>query len=76
MIPLDFFAPYPRLHVLLELLPFKGMAQTPMDFYLGRLTGETLGWELLAQTCWTLALILLADRMWARVRKRLETLGG
>jgi ABC-2 type transport system permease protein len=74
LLPLDFFDP--RVKAVLEMLPFKGMAQTPLNIYLGRYAGAQLGNELLMQTAWTVALLAACHWMWLRVRRRLVTLGG
>lgn len=74
LLPLEFF-PEP-VRVVFDLLPFKGMAWTPMNVYLGRLDLQTLQRELILQTVWTVALILSCDLMWRSVRRRLSVLGG
>jgi ABC-2 type transport system permease protein len=74
LLPLEFFSPH--IKAVLDVLPFKGMAQTPMDVYLGRYPQAVLYNELLFQTLWTILLLLACRWMWARVQRRLETLGG
>ncbi len=74
LLPLEFF-PAP-VRVVFEALPFKGMAHTPMQIYLGRVAGEQLFAVLLQQTLWTFALLVACEWMWARVRRRLSVLGG
>lgn len=74
LFPLSYLPPY--LERIFGMLPFKGMSYTPLQIYLGRITGEHLRDELIVQTLWTIALLWLCDFMWSRVRRRLETLGG
>jgi ABC-2 type transport system permease protein len=74
LLPFEFFPA--GLRVWFEWLPFKGIAYTPMMVYLGKLEGDKLWFELGLQTVWTIALLLLCDVMWNRVRKRLSLLGG
>jgi ABC-2 type transport system permease protein len=74
LLPLEFF-PGP-MRVVFEALPFKGMAHTPMNIYLGRLSGDALTAALLQQTLWTVGLLVMCEWMWRRVRRRLSILGG
>jgi len=74
LLPLEFF-PTP-VRVVLEMLPFKGMAHTPMSIYLGRVSGEQLWFAVAQQTLWTFALMVMCDLMWRHVRHRLSVLGG
>jgi len=74
LLPLEFFPPV--LRSIFEVLPFKDLAHTPMNVYLGRVNGEDLALLLGKQTLWTLALIVLCEIMWRRVRRRLAVLGG
>ncbi|HYF51432.1 MAG TPA: ABC-2 family transporter protein [Planctomycetota bacterium] len=74
LLPLEFF-PWP-LRQIFEALPFKDIAHTPMNIYLGRVAGPDLALLLGQQTLWTLALIALCEIMWRRVRRRLAILGG
>jgi ABC-2 type transport system permease protein len=74
LLPLNFFPP--PLKKFFALLPFKGLADTPMNVYLGRYPPEQLRFELVLQTVWTVVLLLLCSWMWKTVRKRLSILGG
>ncbi|HYG76794.1 MAG TPA: ABC-2 family transporter protein [Planctomycetota bacterium] len=74
LLPPQFFPE--AFRIVFELLPFKGMAYTPMSIYLGRFEQNTLAWELLLQTLWTIGLLLLCEWSWERVRRRLSVLGG
>ncbi len=74
LLPLTFF-PAPLQRVF-NLLPFKGLADTPMNIYLGRYPTDQLQRELILQTAWTIALLLLCSWMWNAVRRRLSILGG
>ncbi len=74
LFPLSYLPP--KLEQLFAWLPFAGMSYTPLQIYLGRVTGDGLRNELVKQTLWTIALLWLCDVMWSRVKRRLETLGG
>jgi len=74
LFPLNYLPPW--LQTIFQILPFKGMSYTPLQIYMGQLTGNQLASALAEQTVWTLALIGLCHFMWMRVRRRLETLGG
>jgi ABC-2 type transport system permease protein len=74
LLPFSFFPP--ALQRVFSLLPFKGLAETPMNIYLGRYTGEELRYELVLQTVWTGILLVLCSWMWRAVRRRLSILGG
>jgi ABC-2 type transport system permease protein len=74
LLPLDFFSP--PVKKIFDLLPFKGLAYTPMSIYLGRLHGTELQSELALQTAWTLGLLFGCSLMWRMVRRRLSVLGG
>ena len=74
LLPFSFF-PEPVRQVF-NVLPFKGLADTPMNIYLGRFQGDVLRRELILQTAWTIALMFLCHWMWRMVRRRLSILGG
>jgi ABC-2 type transport system permease protein len=74
LLPLDFF-PEP-VRIVFQALPFKDLAYTPMNIYLGRVNGDAMYSVLLQQTLWTFALIVCCEWMWRRVRRRLAVLGG
>jgi ABC-2 type transport system permease protein len=74
LLPFSFF-PEP-LKTIFEWLPFGGMAQVPLDIYLGRVETQNLAFELGKQTIWTILLVLACDWMWNSVRRRLSVLGG
>src|SRR5437764_636176 len=50
LLPLSFFPPSVRN--VFNVLPFKGLADTPMNIYLGRFQNDVLGRELMLQTAW------------------------
>ena len=76
LLPLEFFKPYPTVHAILEALPFKGLAHTPLSIYLGRWDQEKIHSELLLQFAWTVALLIMCECGWRAVRRRLCALGG
>lgn len=76
LLPMEFFNPYPVLRACFEILPFKGMAYTPMQIYLGRWNAEQLWGELALQAAWTVGLLVFCELAWRGVRRRLFVLGG
>lgn len=76
LLPLEFFNQWPLLRDAFALLPFKGIAYTPMKVYLGQWTPEETRGELLLQFAWTIALLVCCELAWRGVRRRLSVLGG
>jgi ABC-2 type transport system permease protein len=74
LLPLEFFPASVRQ--VLDWLPFKGMAYTPLQMYLGTLPPEQLAAELAFQFAWTVALLFACEWAWRAVRWRLCLLGG
>ena len=74
LLPLSFFqSPFREIF---GALPFKGLADTPMNIYLGRFNPDELRNELALQTAWTIGLLLMCGWMWRNVRRKLSILGG
>lgn len=74
LVPVGFF---PRwLAGIASATPFPAMVQTPIDIFVGRVSGAAIAWGLAAQAGW-LALLLLAGRvLFAAGARRLVVQGG
>jgi ABC-type uncharacterized transport system permease subunit len=62
--------------VILEILPFAGMAHYPLQIYIGRIRGEEILWALLVQALWGVALFYLGSRLWRDSTRRMTIQGG
>ncbi len=58
------------------VLPFQGMAYTPLSIYTGAIHGADIGWALLGQVIWAVALIGLTRLIWLRGFRRIVIQGG
>jgi len=74
LLPLEFFPP--TVKNIMDWLPFKGIAYTPLSIYLGRYSGDALWWELGLQCGWVVLLVLCCLLGWRLVRQYLSTHGG
>jgi ABC-2 type transport system permease protein len=73
-VPLVYF---PRwLRVVSDLLPFRGMMQTPADIFLGHLTGASAFTAFAVQTAWCAALILAGRAMVVAATRKVVVQGG
>jgi ABC-2 type transport system permease protein len=73
-VPLVYF---PRwLRVISDLLPFRGMMQTPADIFLGHLTGTNAFTALAVQTAWCAALVLAGRAMVVAATRKVVVQGG
>lgn len=73
-IPLPLCPPW--LRALLEILPFRGMIDTPFRLYVGHLSPAELPGLLAHQLVWTVALVLLGRHLLARAQRRMVVQGG
>ena len=64
------------LQVVFRALPFAGLVDTPLNFFIGALDPGQLPGQLLQQLFWTAALVLLGRRLLAGRMKRWVVLGG
>jgi ABC-2 type transport system permease protein len=64
------------LRTLLEILPFRGMIDTPFRLYVGNLPASALPLTLAHQFLWTIALVLLGRYLLARAQQRMVVQGG
>lgn len=74
LLPLAFFPPV--LQTALDYLPFKTIAHTPLQFYLGNYTFEHLPSALLNQLVWLALLGALSWWGWRRAMTKLTLQGG
>jgi ABC-2 type transport system permease protein len=74
IIPLTLFPEWLRRIVL--ILPFKGMAYTPLAIYVGEIEGSAIWTNILGQLAWGIGLVLLTRLLWLRARRRIEIQGG
>ena len=74
VIPLAFFPGW--VQSILAWLPFRAMADVPLNLYLGRYAGEEILWMLGFQVVWGLGLYLIGRWMWGSVVRRLTIQGG
>ncbi len=72
--PLRFFPDWFR--AICEATPFPAMVTTPVEVYLGLLTGPDLVWSLIRQAVWAAALIVVAQVVLSAGQRRLVIQGG
>lgn len=74
LLPLSF---YPRwLRDIMEYLPFKLIAATPLEIYLGKITGLELIQTLFMTFLWALFLFIMAEKLSRIAFKKLSIQGG
>jgi ABC-type uncharacterized transport system permease subunit len=64
------------LRVVLQLLPFQGMAFLPLSIFIGQTTGVDILVSLGIQLFWVIALAFLAALTWRRAQWKLVVQGG
>lgn len=74
IVPLRFFPP--ALAAIADVLPFAGLAQLPIDVYLGKLTLPELGAELAEQLAWLAILVAAGRWIMSRMVRRVVLAGG
>ena len=74
LIPISFFPAV--MQKVFEFLPFTAMTYVPVMIYLGKYSGEEVGWQLLKQAFWVVVLYLLGSFLWKKIEKRIVILGG
>ncbi len=74
LIPLSFFPEY--LEKIFRMLPFASINYTPIMIYLGKLSGQEMGYALGLQVLWILIFYAVGKIMWYLAIKRLTILGG
>ena len=61
---------------LCEMTPFPAMVSTPLQLFLGQLSGPQLAWAIAHQALWSIALVALAHLILNRGVRRLVIQGG
>lgn len=74
LMPVAFFPPWAE--GIMRLLPFASMVNTPVEVYLGVVSGPALAGALLIQVGWAIALVMLARTVLASGLRRLVIQGG
>lgn len=74
IVPLRFFPP--ALRAIADMLPFGGLAQVPIDVYLGKLAIPELGAALARQLAWLVLLVAAGRWILSRMVRRVVLAGG
>lgn len=74
LLPLSFFPLWAR--EILEVLPFRLIAATPLEIYLGKINGTNLIWVVLFTLFWGLSLFILSEIFSKMAFRRLSIQGG
>lgn len=74
IIPISLFPGW--LHAIAQVLPFQGLAYTPLSIYTGAITGAAIWRAIAVQLIWALALVVLTRLVWLRALRRLVIQGG
>lgn len=74
MVPLWFLPD--ALRVVLQLLPFQGMAFLPVSIFVGQTTGFDIVMSLAIQIFWVVVLAALGVTVWKRAQNKLVVQGG
>jgi ABC-2 type transport system permease protein len=74
LLPLTFFPPW--LKSAVAILPFKDIAYTPLQLYLGRIAMEDMLMVFVSQFVWWVVLVALGTVMWKSAVARLSIQGG
>lgn len=74
IVPLNFFPPW--LAAIANALPFRGLAQAPINVYLGKMNGPDLMSFALQQIAWLVVLTLAGRFMLTRMIRRVTLAGG
>jgi len=74
LLPISFFPLWFRN--ILEVLPFRLIAATPLEIYLGKINGISLLWTILFTLFWALILFVIAEFFSKVAFRRLSIQGG
>jgi ABC-2 type transport system permease protein len=74
IIPISLFPGW--LHTIAQVLPFQGLAYTPLAIYTGAIAGTAIWRAIAVQLLWALALVVLTRLVWLRALRRLVIQGG
>jgi ABC-2 type transport system permease protein len=61
---------------ILDILPFKYLIYVPMEIYLGKMSFQEIGWQMLGAIGWLLFFVLVARWEWKRGLKHYSAVGG
>lgn len=73
-LPLPFFPTW--LRTFSEWLPSNGLMNVPAQVFVGKLSGETLIFEIVRQALWLVALVMLARLLTQAATRRVVSQGG
>lgn len=74
LLPISFFPEW--LRSVMNILPFKLIAATPLEIYLGKLTGVSLVLAILHTVAWALSLFLISEIFSKFAFRKLSIQGG
>src|SRR5713101_7556075 len=74
LVPLSFFPP--TIQRISSWLPFEHIAYTPLQIYLGKLSGAACAWALAKQFFWVFALLWLGALWWKQATRKITIQGG
>jgi len=74
LVPLSFFPT--TIQRISSWLPFEHIAYTPLQIYLGKLSGAACAWALAKQFFWVFALLWLGALWWKQATRKITIQGG
>lgn len=74
IIPISLFPSW--LHAIAQVLPFQGLAYTPLAIYTGTIAGAAIWRAIAVQLIWAVVLVGLTRLVWLRALRRLVIQGG
>jgi ABC-2 type transport system permease protein len=74
IIPFEFFPSWFR--IIVDHMPFKGMAYIPLSIYTGKMAGYTMIYGLLEQIAWAAVMFCISRILWLRASSRIIIHGG
>ncbi len=74
MVPLWFMPEW--MEGVLKFTPFSSIYFTPVQIYLGQLSGEEIGYQCALQLLWAMGIFLFGDFLWRKGQRKLVVQGG
>ncbi len=74
LIPFEFFPEW--LRVIVNHLPFKGMAYIPLSIYTGKIHGMAIVFSIGEQLLWATAILAVSQCLWWVASRRVTIFGG
>jgi ABC-2 type transport system permease protein len=74
IIPFEFFPSWFRL--IVDHLPFKGMAYIPLSIYTGKIAEYAIAYSLLEQMAWAAVMFGISRILWFKASSRISIYGG